>query len=109
MRDRDQRGAREPRREQVVDPSLHHLVELGGRLVEEEPLGLVERSPREREPLLLVARELVVPGLDFVEARLEVAESEQSQDLMIRSSGKAPSGSGYDAASDPTGKQGRSW
>ena len=47
-----------------LDQPLAHGVEGGGRLVEDEDPRILEQHPRDRDPLLLAARQLVAALAD---------------------------------------------
>jgi len=67
VRDAHQRRVRQAVRDEIVQPLLARLVERGRRLVQEQPVGLVQERARDREPLLLAAGELQAPVLDVLE------------------------------------------
>src|SRR5262249_42312815 len=75
VRNGDDRCPRQLLADELVHPSLHRLVEGGGRLVEEEPARRVEERAHEREPLLLVRRQHLVPRLRVPEARDEAVKA----------------------------------
>ena len=85
---------RQARREELVDALLHRLVEGRGRLVEKDPVGLVEQHARDREALLLVRRELLVPRRVSSRRVVEVPSPSSPSTSRIRSSEKVSSGAG---------------
>ena len=74
MADADDRG-----RVELVGQQLHQFVlalgiERRGGLVQHDDVGPMQQDPRERESLLLAARERLVPGRFLVEPIDQVAE-----------------------------------
>src|SRR5579875_1220303 len=64
VRDRDRRPPLREPVERLLDEPLGLGVERGGRLVEDEDRRVAEDRPRDRDPLLLAAREAVAALAD---------------------------------------------
>src|SRR5262245_54835409 len=79
--DRDHGRLRQLLRDEVVGALLHPLVEPGGGLVEEDPVGLLEQYAGQGNALLLAAGEGLPPVRALVEALPERAEVERRQHL----------------------------
>ena len=70
--DADYGGAWQPFFQQVIERRFRRFVERRSRLVHEQPAGFVQQGARERNALLLAAREQLRPVLFFVKAAGEV-------------------------------------
>ena len=79
MADRHDGGAGQPLLQRAVDRLLRRLVERGRSFVEEQPVGLEHQRARDREALLLAARQDVGPVRLLVEPGGEVAEARRRQ------------------------------
>src|SRR5262245_60644557 len=79
---RDDGRAGQPLDHEVIERGLRGLVERARRLVEEEPLRLLQQCARDRKPLLLAARKLVGPIRRVVELSDERAESDRFQNVL---------------------------
>ena len=60
--------------ERRVDVGFERFVERGGGFVEEEPVGLREQRARDRDALLLAAREALSPIAFLIELALELGQ-----------------------------------
>src|SRR6185295_11109818 len=67
MADAEYRRLREPLAHQLIQARLRPLVDRRGRLVEKEPVGLLDQGPREGQSLLLAGGELECPVGGLVE------------------------------------------
>ena len=68
MADAEYRRPREPLAHQSIEPCLRRLVNRRGRLVEKEPIGLLDQRSSEGDALLLARGELERPMANFVES-----------------------------------------
>src|SRR5262249_60952515 len=66
---------------QSIEARLGRLVERRGRLVEKEPLGLLDQGAREGDALLLARGELKRPVRVLVQAPAELAEADRLERL----------------------------
>jgi hypothetical protein len=109
MADAEHRRLCEPREHQLIEARLRRLVHRGGRLVEEEPVGLLDQDPRESDPLLLARGELERPARGLVEAPGELREPHGLERLAQRRIVDAPAGIGKLTTfrSVPIGRYGR--
>ncbi len=103
VRDRDDRRARKPLAEQLVEARLGLLVETRRGLVEEDPIGLDQERARQRQALLLAARKELLPVLGLIESILERAQVDQSQHLanLVVREGAGRLWIGHDLAQGP--------
>jgi hypothetical protein len=85
---RHHRCRRKPFRQDLVDPLLHELVDRGGGVVHEDPIGLVEQHASDGQVLLLVRRQLLLPLRRLVELVLQPVQIQEPQRLMNRLVGK---------------------
>src|SRR5205823_6620534 len=65
---------REPLAQEPVEARFGRLVQCRGRLVEEEPVGLLDEGTREGDPLLLARREPQRPVVGFIESSGQLRE-----------------------------------
>ena len=74
MADRDDARVGQALFERRVDVGFERFVERGGGFVEEEPVGLREQRPRDRDTLLLAAGEALTPIAFLIELALELGQ-----------------------------------
>src|SRR5438093_3287437 len=75
MADAEERGLRQPLAHELVETRFGRLVHRRGRLVEEEPLGLLHQRARKGDALLFAGGELLRPVGILVEAAGELGEA----------------------------------
>src|SRR5690242_19025336 len=78
------RRSRKPFAYQSIKACLGRLINRRGRLVEKEPIGLLDQRPSESDPLLLARRELERPMANLVESFGQVTESHGLQSFTQR-------------------------
>ena len=86
MTDGHDRGLRQPPRQYGVKLGLKRLLDRGGGLVEQEPIGPHQQRARDRQALLLAARQPLRPDLFVIEFAGEIAEmcvDERGADVVI--------------------------
>src|SRR5262249_34026078 len=81
MADAEDRRLRQPLAQQSIETRFGRLVERRGRLVEKEPLGLLDQGAREGNTLLLARGELKRPVRALVQASAELAEADHLERL----------------------------
>src|SRR5689334_14462141 len=64
---------------QLVEACLRGFVQRRRRLVEEQPVGLLQERPRDADTLLLAAGKLVCPLIRLVEPAGQIAEPDGLQ------------------------------
>ena len=94
MADAEHRRLREPLAHQPIEARLRRLVHRRGRLVEKEPVGLLDQGPREGDALLLAGGELERPVVGLVEPPGEVGSPTASSASRRVASSTPPAGIG---------------
>src|SRR6267142_2199335 len=84
MADAEHRRLREPLAHQPIESRLRRLVQRRGRLVQKEPVGLLDQGSREGHALLLAGGELERPVGDLVETPGELLEVHRLERLAQR-------------------------
>src|SRR6267378_1621795 len=77
--DAEQGRAWEPLAHEMIEARFGRLVQRGGRLVEEKPVGLLDENPCESDALLLAWRQLLRPVAILVERSEEHTSELQSR------------------------------